>query len=91
LAIIFIILTVLVATQDIIVDGWAISLLSKENVAWQSICNGAGQTAGIFLGNVSFIILESPSFCNDYIRPMFNFPEKDTGIVDLESKNFLKN
>ena len=83
---IFLMLTFLAATQDIIVDGWAISLLSKENVAWQSICNGVGQKAGLFVGNIFFIILESATFCNKYLRPMFKLPSQNHGIVDLECK-----
>jgi hypothetical protein len=60
--------------------------LSKENVTWQSICNGAGQKAGVFVGSICFIIFESPSFCNDYIRPLFNMPGQDYGMIDLESE-----
>jgi PAT family acetyl-CoA transporter-like MFS transporter 1 len=85
LTVIFMLLTILAATQDIVVDGWAISLLSKENVAWQSISNLTGQTAGFFLGNVSFMVLESQVFSNDYIRPVFGFPRQEHGILDLES------
>lgn len=85
LTIIFTIFTFLAATQDIALDGWAISMLSKENVAWQSTCNGIGQTAGFFIGNISIIVFESSKFCNQYIRPFFNLPSQDYGIISLES------
>ncbi|RNA12214.1 acetyl-coenzyme A transporter 1 [Brachionus plicatilis] len=81
---IFTIFTFLAATQDIALDGWAISMLSKENVAWQSTCNGVGQTAGFFIGNISIIVFESAKFCNKYIRPFFNLPSQDSGIISLE-------
>ncbi len=85
LAFIFFMLTFLVATQDIIVDGWAISLLSKENVHWQAICNGTGQTSGYYIGNVCFVILESAEFCNKHIRPFLGLPSQEHGIITLES------
>ncbi|OCT78688.1 acetyl-coenzyme A transporter 1 [Xenopus laevis] len=58
----------LAATQDIAVDGWALTMLSKENVGYASTCNSVGQTAGYFMGNVLFLALESADFCNKYLR-----------------------
>ena len=60
-------------------DGWALTMLSRENVGYASTCNSVGQTAGYFLGNVLFLALESANFCNQYLR---NEP-KDTGLVTL--------
>ena len=37
----------LAATQDIAVDGWALTLLSNKNKGWASTCNVVGQTLGI--------------------------------------------
>ncbi|KAK9501712.1 hypothetical protein O3M35_012388 [Rhynocoris fuscipes] len=58
----------LAATQDIAVDGWALTMLKRHNKGYASTCNSVGQTAGYFLGYVVFIALESPDFCNNYIR-----------------------
>ncbi|XP_040205162.1 acetyl-coenzyme A transporter 1 isoform X2 [Rana temporaria] len=58
----------LAATQDIAVDGWALTMLSRENVGYASTCNSVGQTAGYFMGNVLFLALESKDFCNKYLR-----------------------
>ncbi|KAG8581028.1 hypothetical protein GDO81_007523 [Engystomops pustulosus] len=58
----------LAATQDIAVDGWALTMLSRENVGYASTCNSVGQTAGYFMGNVLFLALESADFCNKYLR-----------------------
>uniref|UniRef100_A0A914W828 Acetyl-coenzyme A transporter 1 n=1 Tax=Plectus sambesii TaxID=2011161 RepID=A0A914W828_9BILA len=68
LMLIFLPLNFLAATQDIAVDGWALTILSRKNVGYASTCNAVGQTAGFFLGNVVFLSLESAEFCNSYIR-----------------------
>ncbi|KAH3898531.1 acetyl-coenzyme A transporter 1-like [Dreissena polymorpha] len=68
LFVVFFVLNFLAATQDISVDGWAISMLQRHNVGWASTCNAVGQTAGYFLGNVVLLVLESADFCNKYIR-----------------------
>ncbi|KAI3389487.1 hypothetical protein SNEBB_004224 [Seison nebaliae] len=81
----FILLTFGAATQDIVVDGWALTMLSRENVGWASTCNSVGQTAGYFIGNVLFLALESVSFSNNYVRPFFNLPSSSQGILTLSS------
>ncbi|XP_054839839.1 acetyl-coenzyme A transporter 1 [Eublepharis macularius] len=75
----------LAATQDIAVDGWALTMLSRENVGYASTCNSVGQTAGYFLGNVLFLALESASFCNKYLR----FEPQPRGIVTLSDFLFF--
>lgn len=54
-------------------------MLSRRNVGYASTCNTVGQTAGYFLGNVVFLALESPEFCNKFLR---NIPQ-DVGAVTL--------
>lgn len=68
LTFIFFCLNFLAATQDIAVDGWALTMLSRENVGYASTCNTVGQTAGFFMGNVVFLALSSADFCNRYLR-----------------------
>lgn len=68
LTLLFFSLNFLAATQDIAVDGWALTMLKKRNVGHASTCNSVGQTAGFFLSYVLFMALESPSFCNSYLR-----------------------
>ncbi len=82
---IFFMFTFLAATQDIAVDGWALTMLSKENVSWASTCNSVGQTAGWFIGNVVFLTLDSADFCNKYIRPIFGLHSHVYGIITLQS------
>lgn len=49
----------LLASQDIAVDGWAITMLSRRNVGLASTVNAAGQTAGFFISFTGFLILNS--------------------------------
>lgn len=54
---VFTLLYFLCATQDIAVDGWALTILRPENVGYQSMCNAAGQTFGYafaYIGALSF-------------------------------------
>lgn len=64
----FFFLNFLAATQDIVVDGWALTMLQRHNVSLASTCNSMGQTTGYFLGYVIFLGLESAEFCNAYLR-----------------------
>uniref|UniRef100_A0A1I7XHG6 Acetyl-coenzyme A transporter 1 n=1 Tax=Heterorhabditis bacteriophora TaxID=37862 RepID=A0A1I7XHG6_HETBA len=81
LMLIFLPLNFLAATQDIAVDGWALTILSRKNVGYASTCNAVGQTAGYFLGNVVFLSLESADFANNFLRSADD--QKPYGIVDL--------
>ncbi|XP_063772185.1 acetyl-coenzyme A transporter 1 [Pseudophryne corroboree] len=69
----------LAATQDVAVDGWALTMLSRKNVGYASTCNSVGQTAGYFMGNVLFLALESADFCNKYLR----YTPQPKGMVTL--------
>ena len=77
----FLILHFLAATQDIAVDGWALTVLSRENVGYASTCNSVGQTVGFFLGYSIFLAMESKEFCNAYLRVV----PQETGMVELSS------
>ena len=81
---VFLPLNFLAATQDIAVDGWALTMLSRKNVGYASTCNVVGQTIGFFLGNVGLLTLESKDFANKWIRST----PQDYGIVDLPGMFF---
>ena len=85
LTIFFLVLHFLAATQDIAVDGWALTMLSRENVGYASTCNSVGQTTGFFLGYSIFLALESKEFCNTYLR----VEPQETGMVELSSFLFF--
>ena len=57
LTIAFFILTFLAATQDVAVDGWALTMLKPGNVGYASTCNSVGQTTGWCLGYIIFTTL----------------------------------
>jgi PAT family acetyl-CoA transporter-like MFS transporter 1 len=63
LTLIFFLLYFLAATQDIAVDGWALTMLSKANVGYAGTCNSVGQTAGYFLAFSGFFGLSKLGVC----------------------------
>jgi PAT family acetyl-CoA transporter-like MFS transporter 1 len=63
LTVIFCALYFLAATQDIAVDGWALTMLSKDNVGYAGTCNSVGQTAGYFLAFSGFFGLAKLGVC----------------------------
>lgn len=85
LTVIFFFLHFLAATQDIAVDGWALTMLSRENVGYASTCNSVGQTTGFFLGYTIFLAMSSPEFCNTYLR----LEPHEGGILDLPTFLFF--
>jgi MFS transporter, PAT family, solute carrier family 33 (acetyl-CoA transportor), member 1 len=72
-------LVFLCATQDIAVDGWAISLLSMQNIAYASTAQTVGITAGSFLSHTVFLALQAPDFANHWFRAV----PKEVGILTL--------
>ncbi|CAD5217386.1 unnamed protein product [Bursaphelenchus xylophilus] len=82
---IFLPLNFLAATQDIAVDGWALTMLSRKNVGYASSCNVVGQTVGFFMGNVVFLTLQSKDFANKWIRST----PQDKGIVEFDDFVFF--
>ena len=79
LTVVFFSLNFLAATQDIAVDGWALTMLQRRNVGYASTCNSVGQTAGYFLGNVVLLAFSSSNFCNKYIRST----PQEVGLITL--------
>jgi len=54
----FFFLNFLAATQDVAVDGWALTMLKPSNVGYASTCNSVGQTVGWCLGYIVYTTLE---------------------------------
>uniref|UniRef100_A0A2S2QWK0 Acetyl-coenzyme A transporter 1 n=1 Tax=Sipha flava TaxID=143950 RepID=A0A2S2QWK0_9HEMI len=77
---VFFCVNVLASTQDIIIDGWSLTLLRRENVPYASTCNTSGQTLGIALGYMFFILFESEEFCNKWLR----FTDQKGGIITMK-------
>eukprot|EP00897_Mesotaenium_endlicherianum_P005807 jgi/Mesen1/5254/ME000263S04355 len=53
---------------DIAVDGWALTLLSRQNVGHASTCQTLGINTGYFMSFTIFLALSDESFCNRYLR-----------------------
>lgn len=64
----FFILVFFAATQDIAVDGWALTLLSKENLSYASTAQTVGLNTGYFLSFTVFLAFNSVEFSNKYFR-----------------------
>ncbi|KZF20429.1 acetyl-CoA transporter [Xylona heveae TC161] len=67
------------ATQDIAVDGWAITLLSSQNLSYASTAQTVGLTGGQFLSYTVFLALNAPDFANRWFRQVPS-PE---GVITL--------
>jgi hypothetical protein len=67
------------ATQDIAVDGWALTLLSPENLSYASTAQTVGLTAGQFLSSTIFLAFNSKDFANRWFRTT----PGDTGLITL--------
>ena len=61
-------LVFLCATQDIAVDGWALTLLSPQNLSYASTAQTVGLTAGGFLSYTVFLAFNAPDFANRWFR-----------------------
>ena len=53
----YFILYFLAATQDVAVDGWALTMLKPSNVGYAATCNSVGQQIGWLMGFVVFTAL----------------------------------
>ncbi|GLI67167.1 hypothetical protein VaNZ11_011380 [Volvox africanus] len=86
---VFALVVFLMATQDIAVDGWALTLLSPANMSYASTCQTVGQTTGIFTSFTIFMALQDADFCNTFIRSkkllgsFFGSEPSDVGLVSL--------
>lgn len=76
---VFFVLIFFSATQDIAVDGWALTLLSKDKVSYASTAQTIGLNSGYFLSFTVFLAFNSPAFSNKYFRA----EAQDVGLVPL--------
>ena len=85
----FFVLYFLMATQDIAVDGWALTMLSKKNRGRGPVCNSIGQNIGYFLSFVGFLALNDAESSESLWRPLLGLPSDPTrGLVSL--KGFIR-
>lgn len=80
LTVFFLSLYFFMATQDIAVDGWALTMLSRQNVGYASTCNTIGQLLGYFISNQGFIALSDALWCKRFLGM-----DGTAGMVTLHS------
>lgn len=68
LTIAFTFLIFLCATQDIAVDGWALTLLNDDNKTYGSTAQTIGLNTGYFVSFTVFLAFNSAEFSNKYLR-----------------------
>lgn len=74
----------LMATQDIAVDGWALTMLSKKNRGKGPVCNSIGQNMGYFLSYVGFLALNDAESSENLWRPLLRMKSQPgVGLVSL--------
>lgn len=72
-------LVLMCATQDIAVDGWALTLLSPGNISYASTAQTVGLTGGHFMSYTVFLAFSSPDFANKWFRTI----PLDQGLMTL--------
>jgi len=83
LTIVVFFIMVFTASQDVCVDGWALTLFATTNVVWQSTSQTIGQTLGRFLGYSFLLTFESANFTNRYIREPLSLRAQNSGLFTL--------
>ncbi|TAQ89514.1 hypothetical protein B7494_g2173 [Chlorociboria aeruginascens] len=72
-------LVLMSATQDIAVDGWALTLLTPGNISYASTAQTVGLTGGQFMSYTVFLAFNSPDFANKWFRKT----PLDDGVMTL--------
>jgi len=72
LTFVFTTLVLISATQDIAVDGWALTLLSDGNLSYASTCQTIGLNTGYFASFTVFLALNSEAFSKKWGIPLLS-------------------
>ncbi|XP_016657601.1 acetyl-coenzyme A transporter 1-like isoform X2 [Acyrthosiphon pisum] len=78
---VFFFMKTLVATLDIVVDGWSLTMLKKNNVGYAATCNVSGLVIGMIISYVCSVLLTSEDFSNKYLR----FSPNVGGVITMKS------
>eukprot|EP00127_Corallochytrium_limacisporum_P006964 Clim_evm18s239 gene=Clim_evmTU18s239 len=80
---IFFVLVTCAATQDIAVDGWAVTLLKPENNSFASTAQTLGLGVGFAISHTLFLAFNDLDMSNEYVRKYAGLPSQDYPIVGL--------
>jgi PAT family acetyl-CoA transporter-like MFS transporter 1 len=85
----------MLSTQDIALDAWALTMLSKKNRGLGPICNSIGQNIGVFISYTGFLTFSDPKLSDKYWRPLLRMAGAsavdggsggtEQGVIGLES------
>ena len=91
ISLLFLLLILFTATQDIAVDGWAITILSKQNTSYSATCQNVGINIGFFGSFTILLALNSPEFCEHYLWFLNDYFGRGVGesIGILEIGDFI--
>ncbi|AGO10159.1 AaceriAAR166Cp [[Ashbya] aceris (nom. inval.)] len=81
LTVCFLVLVFFCATQDIAVDGWALTILSRQSLSYASTAQTVGLNTGYFLSFSIFLAFNSSDFVNKYFRAL----PQEHGIISFSS------
>ena len=84
LTFIYFIGTLFMATGDVAIDGWAISLFSRENTALVGICGRFGGAFGFFIGFNVALLLHDPEFCQG-VRTSFGLKNSSNPLMTFDN------
>ncbi|KNZ53614.1 uncharacterized protein VP01_3187g1 [Puccinia sorghi] len=79
----FFTLVMFAATQDIAVDGWALELLSQDNLSYASTAQTVGLNIGYFLSFTVFLAFNSLEFSNNRWRSLLGLANQDYPLMTL--------
>ncbi|CAI6351343.1 unnamed protein product [Macrosiphum euphorbiae] len=65
---VFFVTKMLAATQFIVVDSWALTMLKKNNVGYASTCYAIGIVMGMMISYLCSVLLTTEDFSNKYLR-----------------------
>ncbi|XP_025406859.1 acetyl-coenzyme A transporter 1-like [Sipha flava] len=73
------------ATLEIVVDGWSLTILKKNNLNYTATCCTLGIQTGMLIGSTGFILLVSEQFIIKYL----NMKPGTGGLVTMKSFFFV--
>lgn len=79
LCFIFFALTTILSTQDIVIDGWSLTMLKRRNTGYTPLCINVGYSIGYYCGYALLVSLESAVFCKTNLRSV----PQDEGIWSI--------
>ena len=75
----------LTATTDMVIDGWAVTMLKPHNFGWQISCNYIGATWGISGFMIASLALTDGEFMDTWVRSPLGLDAQASGLFTIPS------